>query len=87
MQQDLEGGETRARPPRASESITQLCSDPRKTRDRAELGEPTPCHRCLAYEPDTMAGCLFLERHPMKLAEPDPEPAEQQTLFTEDTSG
>lgn len=65
------------------QSVIQLCSDPRKTRDRAEVGEAVPCYRCLAFEPDTKTGCRFLERGSITPRVRGPEVSTEQLLLPE----
>lgn len=64
MQQGFDGEEEPVALPVASRPISQLCSDPGETRARAELGEPTPCHRCLAYVAELESGCIFVRPKP-----------------------
>lgn len=40
--------------------ITELCREPRTTRNAARAGLPTPCHRCLAYRPLEPLGCALM---------------------------
>lgn len=83
MQQDLDGGEAAARNPEESQSIEQLCSDPEKTRDRADVGEKNvPCHRCLAFDPAYRRSCLFLEKPPSRVTTSPPSHVTQLQLPT-----
>lgn len=42
------------------EPIDVLCKDPRTTRDEARRGLPTPCYRCIAYQPHMPIACSLL---------------------------